>query len=133
VSFAAITLCVASQRVFVVLFVIHSVRKLLDTPSYTTGLAEETEGNHERKVAYIPSVIFVLTNTNVLIYSVSVATDEFSLASCQGGSRTNPDNLTRGGEQSRSVRCSPSVSDLFLNFFNRKAIYKIPLASLFKK
>jgi hypothetical protein len=36
VSFAAITLCVAAQRVFitVVYFVIDSVRKLLDTPSY---------------------------------------------------------------------------------------------------
>jgi hypothetical protein len=35
VSFAAITLCVASQRVFIVVvvyFVIDSVRKLLDTP-----------------------------------------------------------------------------------------------------
>jgi hypothetical protein len=34
---AAITLCVASQRVFIVVsvhFVIDSVRKLLDTPSY---------------------------------------------------------------------------------------------------
>jgi hypothetical protein len=37
VSFAAITLCVASQRVFVVVyFVIHSVRKLLDTPSHVS-------------------------------------------------------------------------------------------------
>jgi hypothetical protein len=38
VSFAAITLCIASQRVFIVVsvyFVIDSVRKLLDTPSYT--------------------------------------------------------------------------------------------------
>jgi hypothetical protein len=38
VSFAAITLCVASERVFVVVvvvcFIIVSVRKLLDTPSY---------------------------------------------------------------------------------------------------
>jgi hypothetical protein len=36
VSFAAITLCVASQRVFIVVvdFVIDSVRKLLDTTSY---------------------------------------------------------------------------------------------------
>jgi len=37
VSFAAITLCVAFQRVFIVVglyFVIDSVRKLLDTPSY---------------------------------------------------------------------------------------------------
>jgi hypothetical protein len=36
VSFAAITVCVASQRVFIVVsvyFVIDSVRKLLDTPS----------------------------------------------------------------------------------------------------
>jgi len=34
VSFAAITLCVASQRVLVVDFFIDSVRKLLDIPSY---------------------------------------------------------------------------------------------------
>jgi hypothetical protein len=37
VSFTAITLCVASQRVFVVVsvyFVIDSVRKLLGTPSF---------------------------------------------------------------------------------------------------
>jgi hypothetical protein len=34
-SFVAITLCVTSQRVFIVVnFVIDSVRKLLDTPSY---------------------------------------------------------------------------------------------------
>jgi hypothetical protein len=39
VSFAAIILCVASQRVFIVIayFVIDSVRKLLDTPSYDLG------------------------------------------------------------------------------------------------
>jgi hypothetical protein len=38
VSFAAIALCVASQRVFYCCKLIHlyeSVRKLLDTPSYT--------------------------------------------------------------------------------------------------
>jgi hypothetical protein len=36
VSFSAITLCVVSQRVFIVVvyFVNDSVRKLLDTPSY---------------------------------------------------------------------------------------------------
>jgi uncharacterized protein HemY len=40
VNFATITLCVASQRMFIVVavvvvyFVIDSVRKLLDTPSY---------------------------------------------------------------------------------------------------
>jgi hypothetical protein len=38
VSFAAITLCFASQRVFIVVyFVIDSIRKLLDTPSYSYG------------------------------------------------------------------------------------------------
>jgi hypothetical protein len=40
VSFAAIKFCVASQRVFVVVvvyFVIESVRKLFDTPSYGAG------------------------------------------------------------------------------------------------
>jgi hypothetical protein len=39
VSFAAITLCVAFQRVFIVVivvyFVMDSVRKLLNTPSYS--------------------------------------------------------------------------------------------------
>jgi hypothetical protein len=35
VSFAAITLCVSSRRVFIIVyFVIDSVRKLLDTSSY---------------------------------------------------------------------------------------------------
>jgi hypothetical protein len=36
VSFAAITLCVASQQVFIVVvyFIINSVWKLSDTPSY---------------------------------------------------------------------------------------------------
>jgi hypothetical protein len=44
VSFAAISLCVASERVFVVVvvvgiyFVIDSVRKLLDSPSYILGM-----------------------------------------------------------------------------------------------
>jgi hypothetical protein len=43
VSFAAITFCVASQRVFIVAsvcFVIDSVRKLLDTPSYIHAVCE---------------------------------------------------------------------------------------------
>jgi hypothetical protein len=41
VSFAAINLCVASQRVFIVVvyFVIDSVRKLLDTPSYLVRIS----------------------------------------------------------------------------------------------
>jgi len=43
VSFATITLCVASQRVFIIVvvyFIIDSVRKLLDTPSYIHYLTE---------------------------------------------------------------------------------------------
>jgi len=41
VSFVAIALCVASQRVFIVVsvyFVIDSVRKRLDTPSYVIDI-----------------------------------------------------------------------------------------------
>jgi hypothetical protein len=41
VSFAAISLCIASQRVFVVDFIIDSVRKLLDTPSYFKILSHD--------------------------------------------------------------------------------------------
>jgi hypothetical protein len=40
VSFAAVTFCVASQQVFIVVsvyFVIDSVRKLLDSPSYVAN------------------------------------------------------------------------------------------------
>jgi hypothetical protein len=52
-SFAAITLCIASQRVFVVVsvyFVIDSVRKLLDTPSYTVSSI------HTAASTYMPSL-----------------------------------------------------------------------------
>jgi hypothetical protein len=49
VSFVVITLCIVSQRVFVVVvvvvvvdFVIDSVRKLLDTPSYTLPKTKAT-------------------------------------------------------------------------------------------
>jgi len=39
VTFGTITLCVASQRVFVVVyFIIDSVRKLFDTPALGYGL-----------------------------------------------------------------------------------------------
>jgi hypothetical protein len=48
VSFAAITFCVASQRVFVVVyFVIDSVRELLDTPSYIHNIAQG-EATHRK-------------------------------------------------------------------------------------
>jgi hypothetical protein len=48
VSFAAKTLSIASQRVFIVVsvyFVIDSVRKILETPSYIT-LNVEADLNH---------------------------------------------------------------------------------------
>jgi hypothetical protein len=40
VSFAVVTTCVASQQVFIIIvyFVIDSVRKILDTPSYYSVL-----------------------------------------------------------------------------------------------
>jgi hypothetical protein len=53
VSFAAISLCVVCQRVFIVVvdFVIDSVRKLLDTPSYkrVRKLKRQKERKKERK------------------------------------------------------------------------------------
>jgi hypothetical protein len=44
VSFPSITICIASQRVFIVVvyFVINSVRKLLDTPSYVYEIGDVT-------------------------------------------------------------------------------------------
>jgi UDP-N-acetylmuramyl pentapeptide phosphotransferase/UDP-N-acetylglucosamine-1-phosphate transferase len=50
VNFAAITLCVVSQRVFIVVvvvyFVIDSVRKLLDTPLYVKHLIIAFSSSH---------------------------------------------------------------------------------------
>jgi len=59
-SLAAMTLCVASQRVFIVVslcFVIDSIRKRLDTPSYSVewrcGKVEELSG---RGTSYYPKI-----------------------------------------------------------------------------
>jgi hypothetical protein len=41
VSFGAMALCIASQRVSIVYFVIDSVRKLFDTPSYEYTISME--------------------------------------------------------------------------------------------
>jgi len=47
VSFAPIILCVASQQVFVVVyFIIDSVWKLLDTPSYEVKYCHDTKQLH---------------------------------------------------------------------------------------
>jgi hypothetical protein len=49
VSVAAITLCVASQRVFIVVyFVIDSVRKILDIPSYFMSLQSRIINFHHQ-------------------------------------------------------------------------------------
>jgi hypothetical protein len=54
VNFPAITLSVASQRVFVIIvvvyFVIDSVRKLLDTPSYISLLSGERSHLSDRRL-----------------------------------------------------------------------------------
>jgi hypothetical protein len=52
VSFAAITLCVASVLVFIVIivyFVMDSVRKLLDTPSYNLNVRRSLGLNMNRE------------------------------------------------------------------------------------
>jgi hypothetical protein len=69
VSFAAINLCVASKRVFIVgsiYFVIDSVRKLLYTPSFSTGSQQgpivspcehRDEPSYSKKVRIISSAM----------------------------------------------------------------------------
>jgi hypothetical protein len=60
VSFAVITLCIASQREFIdVYFVIDSVRKLLDTPSYSSTSSHpwhwmEVSGQLHASAALLP-------------------------------------------------------------------------------
>jgi hypothetical protein len=55
VSFAAITLYIASQRVFIVVvvyFVIDSVRKLLDIPSYFFKVPTNSVGKYSYMLAF---------------------------------------------------------------------------------
>jgi hypothetical protein len=70
VSFASITLYVASQRVFIVIslyfLIIVSVRKLLDTPSYTIRLAH-----------FLMHVVFVLRNIPYLRVASPYIRDSF--------------------------------------------------------
>jgi hypothetical protein len=67
VTFAAISLCVVSQRVFIVVsvyFVIDSVRKLLDTPSCT----ELLDARFDAFTAVIQVEVFwVVTPCNVVV------------------------------------------------------------------
>jgi hypothetical protein len=58
-SFATINLCVASQQVFIVYFVINSVQKLLDTHLYFMLLTLPPFRNIRRSVGfYIFSLLF---------------------------------------------------------------------------
>jgi len=60
VSFVAITLLVASQRAFIIVvvyFVIGSVRKLLDTPSYCIK-SSNCEANHV--ISFIVLLVYLL-------------------------------------------------------------------------
>jgi hypothetical protein len=69
VSFAVITLCVASQRVFIVVsvyFVIDSVRKLLDTLSYMMTLKE-----WRRKQSYLRQMPEIWTREELDAYLTS--------------------------------------------------------------
>jgi hypothetical protein len=70
-SFAAITLCVASQRVFIVVvvvdFVIDPVRKPLDTPSYIHAQSETW--THDLRA--LDREATVTNNFTVIIYSYS--------------------------------------------------------------
>jgi hypothetical protein len=74
VSFAAITLCVASQRVFVVVvvvvvyFFIDSIRKLLDIPSY---MVDET--------GQIPPFERSVGRTKTIKTLVMISKDDFTL------------------------------------------------------
>jgi uncharacterized membrane protein len=66
VSFAVITLCVASQRVFIVVvyFVIDSVRKLLDIPSYIVNHKDNFTFTFRRCItAYLEQVVSFLTGS----------------------------------------------------------------------
>jgi uncharacterized membrane protein len=67
VSFAAITLCVASQRVFIVVslhFVIDSVRKLLDTLSYEKWLVVLLSINRNNQVTKLSKRKNILHNVS---------------------------------------------------------------------
>jgi hypothetical protein len=69
-------LCVASQRVFVavVYFVIDSVRKLLDIPSYADLLSAFEQGLlRSSSLSCCPSLPFRICNEELFAYSPKLA------------------------------------------------------------
>jgi hypothetical protein len=70
VSFATITLCVASQRVFIVVdFVIDSVRKLLDVPSYIGEFWDSKLWNMSRRLLSYPYLLAIHNYLLILSHS----------------------------------------------------------------
>jgi hypothetical protein len=67
VSFVVITLCVASQRKFIVVvvyLVMDSIRKLLDTTSYTSTMQLTSLSNQRYSYGGIARVMQLLSNHN---------------------------------------------------------------------
>jgi len=112
VSFATITLCLASRQVFIVVsvyFVIDSVRKLLDTPSYT----------RIRKIcvdlftirAYVSILVivnvytaikFVFSSINLIYIRDNTSTDTI----CMNESQLQRINLTKSCKDEDSCPCA---------------------------
>jgi hypothetical protein len=61
-SFDAIALCVASQRVFIVYFVIDSVWKLLDTLSYKRAVIRNVAAHFNSPLCTVPHRLWVLSH-----------------------------------------------------------------------
>jgi hypothetical protein len=83
VSFAARTVCVASQQVFIVVvyFVIDSVRKLLDTPSYLNTLSTSAVCCFAcifRKICKTIFFFFFLPLGSMTIFSYAIGNHEES-------------------------------------------------------
>jgi hypothetical protein len=93
VSFTAITLCVASQRVFIVIvvyFLIDSVRKLLDTLSYWSFLCNGSGFCYERRE--YTSMTWKAKHCSMFSYSTNGNRSGYSDSGCAG--KTEPFSVT---------------------------------------
>jgi hypothetical protein len=75
VSFAAITLCVASEQVFSVVslyVVMDSVRKLLDTSSYTIYICDKLHLVFFPKPQYKISISTTVASRNFVVYNLKI-------------------------------------------------------------